>query len=188
MISGLPGGGRHRGRAWPAGGRAFPQHLFPRQLPLRKLLLPPQSVWFPGADSAPAEPRQGHMIQSWPMCLVAQSCLTLRHPMDCSLPGKNTGGGCHSLLQGIFTIQGSNPCLPHCRQILYHLSHQGSPMGGQHLPAELIGWGVGTRLQQSHSESRCARPEGPAGLVMLRLLEDESEAACWGMRPAESQV
>ena len=32
--------------------------------------------------------------------------------------------GCHSLLQGIFPIQGSNPGLPHCRWILYHLSHQ----------------------------------------------------------------
>ena len=44
-----------------------------------------------------------------------------------SSPGKNTGVGHHSLLQGIFLIQGSNLCLLHCRQILYHLSHQGSP-------------------------------------------------------------
>ena len=35
--------------------------------------------------------------------------------------------GSHSLLQGIFLTQGSNPGLPHCRQILYHLSHQESP-------------------------------------------------------------
>ena len=42
-------------------------------------------------------------------------------------PGKNTGMGCHSLLQGIFLTQASNPSLLHCRQILYHLSHQGSP-------------------------------------------------------------
>ena len=35
--------------------------------------------------------------------------------------------GCYVLLQGIFPTQGSNPGLPHCRQILYHLSHQGSP-------------------------------------------------------------
>ena len=41
--------------------------------------------------------------------------------------GKNTGVGCHVLLQGIFTIQLSNPGLPHCWQILYCLSHQGSP-------------------------------------------------------------
>ena len=42
-------------------------------------------------------------------------------------PGKSTGVGCHFLLQGIFPIQGSNLGLPHCRQMLYHLSHQGSP-------------------------------------------------------------
>ena len=41
-----------------------------------------------------------------------------------------TGVGCHALLQGIFATQGSNPGLPHCRWILYHLSHQGSPIWG----------------------------------------------------------
>ena len=65
------------------------------------------------------------------------SCVRLFcYPMDCSLPGssvhrdspgKNIGVGCHALLQGIFPIQGSSPGLPHCRQILYQLSHQGSP-------------------------------------------------------------
>ena len=58
---------------------------------------------------------------------VAQWCLTFCDPMDCSLsgvsvhgifPGKNTGVGCHFLLQGIFLIQGSHPGLPHCRQML----------------------------------------------------------------------
>ena len=34
--------------------------------------------------------------------------------------------GCHFLLQGIFPTQGLNPGLPHCRQTLYHLSHQGN--------------------------------------------------------------
>ena len=67
---------------------------------------------------------------------VAQSCLTLSDSTDCSPPGSfvhgdspgtNTRVGCHALLQGIFLTQGSNPGLPHCRQILYHLSHQGSP-------------------------------------------------------------
>ena len=43
-------------------------------------------------------------------------------------PGQNTGVGSHSLLQEIFPTQGSNPGLPHCRQILYQLSHQGSPI------------------------------------------------------------
>ena len=42
-------------------------------------------------------------------------------------PGKNTGVGCHALLQGIFPTQGLNPSLPHCRQILNCLSHRGKP-------------------------------------------------------------
>ena len=37
------------------------------------------------------------------------------------------GVGSNSLLQGIFPTQGSNPSLPHCRRILYQLSHKGSP-------------------------------------------------------------
>ena len=44
----------------------------------------------------------------------------------CNFPGKNTGVGCHFLLQVLFLSQGSNLCLLHCRQILYHLSHKGS--------------------------------------------------------------
>ena len=55
--------------------------------------------------------------------------------MDCSpqvssirgdSPGKNTGVGCHALLQGIFLTQELNPGLLHCRWILYCLSHQES--------------------------------------------------------------
>ena len=42
-------------------------------------------------------------------------------------PGNNTGVGSLSLLQGIFPTQGSNPGLPHCRQILYQPSHKVSP-------------------------------------------------------------
>ena len=44
------------------------------------------------------------------------------------VPGWNTGVGSCSLLQRIFLTQGSNPGLPHCRWILYQLSHQGSPL------------------------------------------------------------
>ena len=66
------------------------------------------------------------VVKSW-TCLSAQLCPTLCNPMDCSLPGssvhgdspgKHTGVGCHILLQEIFPTQGSNPGLPHCRQIL----------------------------------------------------------------------
>ena len=42
-------------------------------------------------------------------------------------PGQNTGVGSHSRPQAIFPTQGSNPGLPHCRWILYQLSHKGSP-------------------------------------------------------------
>ena len=72
------------------------------------------------------------VIPSLERCvLVIQSCLTLCDPTGLlspwNSPGKNTGVGNHSLLQGIFSSQGSNPGLLYCRQILYHLSHQGSP-------------------------------------------------------------
>ena len=42
-------------------------------------------------------------------------------------PGQNTGVGSLSLLHGIFPTQGSNPVIPHCRQIIYQLSHKKSP-------------------------------------------------------------
>ena len=41
-------------------------------------------------------------------------------------PGKNTGNGCHFLLQGLFPTQGLNSDTPNCRQILYCLNHQKS--------------------------------------------------------------
>ena len=70
------------------------------------------------------------------LCLVTQSCPALYDPMDCSppgssvhggSPGKYAGMGCHALLQGIFPTQGLDSGLPHCRQSLYRLNHQGSP-------------------------------------------------------------
>ena len=70
------------------------------------------------------------------LCLVAQLCLTLYDPMDCSLPGssvhgdcpdKNTRVGCDAFLQWIFPTQGSNSGLLYCRRIFYCLSHQRRP-------------------------------------------------------------
>ena len=62
---------------------------------------------------------------------VTQLCLTLCNLMDYTVhgksPGQYTGVGSLSLLQGILPTQGSNPGLLHCRQILYQLSHNGSP-------------------------------------------------------------
>ena len=67
--------------------------------------------------------------------LVTQSCPNLPNPMDCNplgssvhggSPGKNTGMGCHAILQGIFLTQKLNWSLLHCRQILNQLSYPGS--------------------------------------------------------------
>ena len=64
-------------------------------------------------------------------------------------PGKNTGVGSHSLLQEIFPTQGSNPVLLHCRQILYHLSHQGSPKQRYHTLAWQLQAGAEQELPPS---------------------------------------
>ena len=70
-------------------------------------------------------------------CLVAKSCLTLCKPMDSSPPGSSAHWISQakilewvaiSFSRGIFPTHGSNPHLLHCRQILYQLSHQGSPI------------------------------------------------------------
>ena len=75
-----------------------------------------------------------HSISSFLIACISakslQSCPTLCDPMGSSspgssvheiFPGKNTGVGCHFLLQGIFPTAGSNPGLPHCRQTLYRM-------------------------------------------------------------------
>ena len=83
------------------------------------------------ADSLPLS----HLGSSQFVCLVAESCTTLCNPVDCGppgssihgdFPGKNTGVGFHALLREDFPTQEPNPGLPHCRQILYRLSHRGS--------------------------------------------------------------
>jgi len=71
---------------------------------------------------------------------VAQSCASLCDPVEWvsptrllrpwDFPGKSTGVGCHFPLQEIFLTQGMNLGFPHCRQTLYYLSHQGSPLPG----------------------------------------------------------
>ena len=71
-----------------------------------------------------------------PLCDRLLSCVLLLRPRGLlptrflcpwDSPGKNTRVGSHSLLQGIFLTQGLNLGLLHWRQILYHLSQQGSP-------------------------------------------------------------
>ena len=58
--------------------------------------------------------------------------------------------GCHFLLQGIFRTQGSNPCLLHCRQTLYYLSHHGSPLNIQFpLEADVTASSLSSLLKRS---------------------------------------
>ena len=79
---------------------------------------------------------------------VSQSCPTLcnqphRLYSPWNSPGQNTRVGSLSLLQGIFPTQGSNWGLLHCRQILYQLSYQGSPILSE-LRVMLASWMIGT--------------------------------------------
>ena len=73
------------------------------------------------------------MSVSWDIVKVkfVQLCLTLCDPMGYTrhgiLQARILEWVAFSLLQGIFPTQGSSPGLMHCRQILYPLSHQGSP-------------------------------------------------------------
>ena len=85
----------------------------------------------------PLFPSLSTFLHLFPVCVsvshLVLSCSLRSHgPQStrflCPLnsPGRNTGMGNHSLLQGIFPTQGSNLGLLHYRQILYHLRHQGS--------------------------------------------------------------
>ena len=83
--------------------------------------------------------QQSDLVTHTCACSVAQSCPTLWDPMDpvrllefClwNFAGKNTGAGCHFLLQRIFPTEGSNPrllCLLHWHADSLPLSHLGSP-------------------------------------------------------------
>ena len=110
-----------------------------------------------------------------------QSCLTFVTPWTVAprllrtwdFPDKNTGVDCHSLLQGSFPTQGSNPGLLRCRQILYQPSHRGGPEPRSILTAESI---LGGRSSYGHTQPHKNSPsESSFGLtsrlfpVLLRL-------------------
>ena len=93
-------------------------------------------------------------------------------------PGQNTGVGSLSLLQRIFPTQGSSPGLPHCRQILYQLSHKGSPK-----ILEWVAWSFSRGSSQSRDQTQVstmqadslpAEPQGKpqnTGVGSLSLLQ-----------------
>ena len=80
----------------------------------------------------------------WPLsCPGLEACSSPSHgsyllmftALEMKTEAVKTGVGCHSLLQGVFLTEGSNPGLLRCRLILYHLSHQGSPL---EIKAEIV--------------------------------------------------
>ena len=86
--------------------------------------------------------------------------------------GKNTGLGCHALLQGIFPTQGLNQGLPHCRQILHQLSYKGSP--------KIVEWTANpcssrssrprNRTGVSYHQGCCVNTSGVAPYVCVHLV------------------
>ena len=62
------------------------------------------------------------------VCVCCSVLPPSQAPLSMRFPGKDTGVGCHSPLQGILPTQGSSPGPLLCRKILYHLSHLGSPI------------------------------------------------------------
>ena len=96
-------------------------------------------------------------------------------------PAKNTGVICHVLFQGIFPTQelnlqtqGSNLCLLHCRQILYHLSHQGSLFQQRatiniHQHISVASLGVGGLWWQ------------PLLLLFLQSSSGQGSSCCWSL-------
>ena len=60
-------------------------------------------------------------------CSVVSDSVTHGLHSPWNSPGQDTGVGSLSLLQGTSPTEGLNPGLPYCRQILYQLSHKGSP-------------------------------------------------------------
>ena len=100
----------------------------------------------PGTENQ--EPSYSFLLHGgkWSHSVVSHSWQPHRLLCPWSFPGKNTGVGCHCLLQEIFPTQKLNPGLWHCRQTLYHLSHQGSwGAGGIYFLETLSRKGLGIR-------------------------------------------
>ena len=104
------------------------------------------------------------VISPWPRC-QSRACMlthvshvwllgtswTMAHqaPLSWDSPGKNTGMGCHSLLQGILPIQGSNLCLLHWQAGSLPVASPGKPQMG----AMYLGWSDGRRMSSLRNSS-----------------------------------
>ena len=106
--------------------------------------------------------------------------------MDCTLPSSSLHGIFQaivlewisiSLLQGIFLTQGSNPGFPHCRQMLYHLNHQGKK--AEHWRIDALKTVVLEKTLESHldcKEIKSVNPKGNQSRVFIGKTDTEAEA------------
>ena len=126
----------------------------------------------------------GYMHTSFQSCNINTAvCICVSHSVVCNSlrhhglyslpgsswnsPGKNTGVGCHSLLQGTFPTQGSNPDLLHCRQVPYHPSREASTARCQS-SLELVSYGYNQR--NANAETCAAALSAASTLMKLFLL------------------
>ena len=92
-------------------------------------------------------------------------------------PGQNTRVGSLSFLQGIFPTQGLDPGLPHCRWIIYQLSHKGSP--------RILEW-VAYPFSSRSSWPRnwigvsCIAGEGNGTPLQYSCLDNPMDGGAWG--------
>ena len=97
---------------------------------------PPKCPWSNCPSFAMIEKYFSHF--SHVRLIVTPWTVALQAPLSVGFSSENIRVGCHSLLQGIFPTQGLSPGLLHCRQILYHMSHQGSPLPGYYILGAII--------------------------------------------------
>ena len=100
-------------------------------------------------------------------------------------PGKSTGVGCRFLLQGIFPTQGSNLSLPHCRQTLYPLSHQGSHLKAlryKHAPGVNVTGRDSLQRRERSSFRGGVLKEGRGTLWRTGRVEGRSPRSLWALK------
>ena len=115
-------------------------------------------------------------------------------------PGQNIKVDSLSLLQGIFPTQASNPGFPHCRQILYQLSHQGSPIWHKHITkcfysfkikAEgffIFAMWLGICHTQKNSKSHGKYKETSVFILKKKKHSLKTVQKKWRIRPTEYEV
>ena len=87
-------------------------------------------------------------------------------------PGQNTGVGSLSLLQGIFPTHGLNPGLSHCRWILYHMSHKGSP--------KAIGSEQTMKHPQEKTKAESTKPTCMQERSKIETMRQKGKPFVWG--------